>query len=49
MKQHDPNPRPSAGPDDVIQPPQTMTVDYERKPVIYLPDGKRVLVRRVGF
>jgi hypothetical protein len=32
----------------VIPPPSTATVDYERKPVLYMPDGK-VLVRRAGF
>lgn len=33
----------------VVQPPSTLTVDYERKPILHLPDG-RVLVRRpAGF
>ena len=32
----------------VIQPPSSATVDMERKPVLYLPDG-RVLVRTIGF
>lgn len=29
----------------IVPPPSTFTVDHERKPVLYLPDG-RVLVRR---
>ena len=37
-----------AGSDDVIPPPSSMTVDYEPKPVLHLPNGK-VLVRRPGF
>ena len=32
----------------VVPPPSSMTVDHERKPVLYLPDGK-VLVRKAGF
>lgn len=35
-------------PEDGVMPPQSMTVDHERKPVLYLPDG-RVLVRQAGF
>ena len=31
-----------------IPPPSTMTVDHERRPILYLPDGK-VLVRVPGF
>ena len=45
------NPRPvrlSADDQPVIPPPQSMQVDYEPKPVLYLPSGK-VLVRRVGY
>lgn len=34
--------------DDVVPPPATMTVDYDPKPVLHLPNGK-VLVRRPGF
>jgi hypothetical protein len=32
----------------VVPPPANATVDYERKPVLYLPNGK-VLVRKAGF
>lgn len=32
----------------VVPPPASMTVEHERKPILYLPDG-RVLVRRAGF
>jgi hypothetical protein len=32
----------------IVQPPSNMTVMYEAKPVLYLPNGK-VLVRRPGF
>jgi hypothetical protein len=32
----------------VIPPPSSVTVDHERKPVLYLPNGK-VLVRKAGF
>lgn len=32
----------------VIQPPASLTVDHERKPVLYLADGTP-LVRRAGF
>lgn len=32
----------------LIPPPASMTVDHERRPVLYLPDG-RVLVRQAGF
>ena len=32
----------------IVDPPSSMQVEYGRKPVIYLPDG-RVLVRRAGF
>ena len=35
-------------PEDGVMPPQSMTVDHERKPVLYLPNGK-VLVRQAGF
>ena len=31
-----------------IPPPSTMTVEHDRKPILYLPDGK-VLVRVPGF
>lgn len=32
----------------IIPPPSTMTVYIERKPVLYLPNGK-ALVRKIGF
>jgi hypothetical protein len=32
----------------LIPPPNTMSVDHEHRPVLYLPDG-RVLVRAAGF
>lgn len=32
----------------IVPPPGTFTVDADRKPVLYLPDG-RVLTRKVGF
>lgn len=32
----------------LVPPPASMTVDHERRPVLYLPDG-RVLVRQAGF
>ncbi len=33
----------------VLRPPDSMTVEFERRPVLYLPDG-RVMVRRpAGF
>jgi hypothetical protein len=35
-------------PEDGVMPPQTMTVDHDHKPVLYLPDG-RALVRQAGF
>lgn len=38
----------SSGDLPVIGSPDTFTVDYGRKPLLYLPDG-RVLVRRPGF
>lgn len=41
-------PRASSDDGPVIRPPETMTVDYDPKPVLYLPGGK-VLVRRPGF
>lgn len=31
-----------------VPPPTTVTADLERKPVLYLPNGK-VLVRVIGF
>ena len=34
--------------DDVIDPPQSFTVDFERKPILYTADGK-ALVRQAGF
>ena len=41
---------PKAWDDDnpIVRPPETMTVELDRKPVLYLPDGT-VLVRKVGF
>ena len=45
------NPKPRAEYYDdrpVVPPPASVQVDHERKPVLYLPDGK-VLVRKVGF
>ena len=46
-------PRLDLEPDDrpeppIVPPPAAFTVDMERKPVLFLPDGK-VLVRRIGF
>lgn len=32
----------------IIPPPSSVTVDLERKPVIYLANGK-ALVRNIGF
>ena len=32
----------------IIPPPSSVTADLERKPVLYLPNGK-VLVRVIGF
>lgn len=32
----------------IVPPPATATVDFERKPLLYLPNGK-VLVRRAGY
>ena len=32
----------------VVPPPPTVTVEYDPKPVLHLPNGK-VLVRRIGF
>jgi hypothetical protein len=32
----------------IIDPPGSATVDFQRRPVLYLPDG-RALVRRMGF
>ncbi len=29
----------------IVQPPSSLQVDFERKPILYLPDG-RVLIRR---
>jgi hypothetical protein len=43
--------KPVADEDDdwkVIDPPGSMEVDFERRPVLWLPDG-RALVRRAGF
>ena len=41
---------PRAGCDDqpIVPPPSTVIVDHERKPVLYLPNGK-VLIRRAGY
>jgi hypothetical protein len=33
----------------IIQPPSTFTVDHERKPVLYQPDGTPLVKRPVGF
>lgn len=43
-------PKPTLSVEDppVVPPPATVVVELDRKPVLYLPDGK-VLVRRVGF
>jgi hypothetical protein len=32
----------------VIAPPSSAQVDMERRPILYLPDG-RILVRAIGF
>ena len=32
----------------IVPPPSSVTVDMDRKPVLYLPDG-RAVVRRIGF
>lgn len=32
----------------IVNPPNTVTVEHEYKPVLYLPDGK-VIVRRAGY
>ena len=32
----------------IVPPPASAQVDFERKPVLYLPNGK-VLVRKAGF
>jgi hypothetical protein len=32
----------------VIQPPSSAQVDMERRPILFLPDG-RMLVRAIGF
>lgn len=32
----------------IVQPPATMTVVHDHKPMLYLPNGK-VLVRQAGF
>ena len=34
--------------DDRIDPPNTMTVDHARRPLLYLADGT-AMVRQVGF
>ncbi len=33
----------------VVPPPATFTVETERKPVLYLPDGTPLVKRPVGF
>ena len=37
-----------ASDDYVIPPPETMTVEFARRPVLYLADG-RAIVRHAGF
>lgn len=32
----------------IVQPPSSVTVDHERKPVLYQHDGKP-LVRKIGY
>lgn len=32
----------------IVPPPSTFTVDYQRKPVLFTPEGK-ALVRLIGF
>ena len=32
----------------IVPPPASVTVEYQAKPVLHLPNGK-VLVRKVGF
>jgi hypothetical protein len=34
--------------DDVVPPPSSVTVDYDPKPVLWMPNGL-ALVRRPGF
>jgi hypothetical protein len=48
MPEKKPAPKLCAEDMPVVPPPSSLRVDLERKPVLYLPDG-RVLVRRVGF
>jgi hypothetical protein len=33
----------------VVAPPSSFTVDHERKPVLYTPDGKALVKRPAGF
>jgi hypothetical protein len=33
----------------VLSPPDTFTVEFERKPVLYLPDGRVLVKRPAGF
>lgn len=33
----------------IVRPPDTFTVDHERKPVLYLPDGRALVKRPAGF
>lgn len=50
LTQGEKRPKPRAQTDDapVVPPPASVTVDYDRQPVLHLPDG-RVLVRKIGF
>jgi hypothetical protein len=36
-------------PATVIPAPSTFTVEYERPPVLYLPDGRLIVKRPAGF
>lgn len=42
------SPRAWSDNEPIIRPPETVTVDYDPKPVLHLP-GDKVLVRRPGF
>ena len=34
---------------EIVAPPNTFTVDHERKPLLYLPDGRALVRRPAGF
>ncbi len=33
----------------ILPPPSSLTVEFERKPVLYLPDGTPLVRRPAGF